>query len=182
MEKLRNFVEEKLSDELKIILSSWRNDSLNDYLNIWEKAIIYKYSNDGFKELNLILRNSNGAIIPEFGEFLKNSLNKLPNFADVVYRGVNLSENEIEKYLKLYKEKSIFTENTFISATKSKNIAYQHGNGIFRIISKKGKDVEQLSKHQKEKEVLFCCNSNFKVLDLQKDIYGKGVFITLKEI
>ena len=54
MEKLRNFVKEKLSDELKIILSSWRNDSLNDYLNIWEKAIIYKYSNDGFKELNLI--------------------------------------------------------------------------------------------------------------------------------
>lgn len=182
MENLKNYVEENLSNEAKTVLSSWRNDVLVDYLDLWEKTIIYKYSNDAFKELNETLRINKGFEIPEFGKFLKFCIDKLPDFKDIVYRGVNLSKNEIEKYFMAYQEKSILTENSFISATKSKSIAYQHGSGIFRIISKRGKDIAILSKYPKEQEILFCCNSNFKVLTFAEDIYGNGVFITLKEI
>lgn len=182
MENLKSYVEENLSNEVKIILSSWRSEVLNEYLSLWEKTIIFKYSNDAFYELNQKLRVEKGLEITEFGKFLQFCLSKLPDFKDIVYRGANLTKNEIEKYLIAYQEKSILTENSFISATKSKNIAYQHGRCIFRIISKRGKDIEPLSKHMKEQEILFCCNSNFKVLTFAEDIYGKGVFITLKEI
>ena len=95
--RLRTFVSRYLSEELRVIRTSRRNNSLPE-LNSYEKALIYYYSEDGFEEVNERLRNSNGQDLSEFGNLLKQTLKKLSNYTGLVFRNVNLTQNQIEKY------------------------------------------------------------------------------------
>lgn len=74
-----------LENEIRIIENSYRKNILIQ-LNVFEKAIIYKYTEDGFDDLNESLRISKGEKINLFGKLLAEYLDKLPDFVGTVFR------------------------------------------------------------------------------------------------
>lgn len=173
----------RLKNELAEIEGSQRNQYLT-MLNIYEKALIYKYSNYGYEAINERLRLSNGEEIDEFGKLLMKALNKLPNLIQLVYRGANLTTTEIDRYVDALEKNTLLKEHSFISATKSRFIAMAFGNVFFRIFSKTGKDVEKVTKFglygtSNEQEVLFIPNRKFRILEVKKEL--GNTTITMEE-
>lgn len=183
MRELNEYVHARLQDELKKI-NRLSTDILPE-LTVEEKAIIYKYTDDGYESLNEMLRNSKGAKISKFGEYLSYVLSKLPNYNDVVFRGTKLYPSRLEKYKIAYENQTIIADFAFLSASQKKSIARQFGTLIFEILSKNGKNIENISKFglnsgQNEREILFPSGSKFLVRGIEKqDIY---TLITLKEL
>lgn len=185
MSDLEKYIKENLQDEVSQIQSSDRRFVLNQ-LNAYEKAIIYHYSDVGFEEINELLRKSKGRNFNEFGKHLNIVLNKLHDFEGLVYRGAHLNKNELNRYLKAFKENKIITEYSFISTTKSRLIAMSFkGNVLFRMFSRTGKDIEKIAKfgisgYPNEREILFNSNRKFRILDIKKE--SDFTLITLEEI
>lgn len=132
------------------------------------------------------LKLQKGNNTTEFGILLEHCLTKLPDFEGLVYRGANLTRNELKKYKYGAETGNPVTEPTFVSTSKSRLIAMQFGaNTLFRIYSRKGKEIEKIAKFGKynppnEKEVLFRPNSSFKILEKRKE--GSYTLITMEEI
>ena len=74
-----------LQNEIKAIENSERISETKE-LDTFEKAIIYKYSTDGYISVNEQLRGSNGKNISELGLLLEEVLKKLPNYRGLVFR------------------------------------------------------------------------------------------------
>ena len=157
-----------LKNEIRIIENSHRKDVLTE-LTVFEKAIIYKYTEDGYDDLNEKLRASKGKNITPFGTLLIECLNKLPNFDEIAYRGVNLTLAEFQKYNDALENGEIITEFSFISSSNSLYVGNAYGEVLFKIFSQKGKKVEQVSKYPNEKEVIFRCNSKFRVFEIDNN-------------
>ncbi|GAA3976196.1 ADP-ribosyltransferase [Mucilaginibacter dorajii] len=183
MKKLDEYVHQYCSRELIEVQKKLVN---TDLLRLEEHALIYRYTEDAYETLNEQLRLSGGQNSSDFGKFLNKTLAKLPDYEDIVYRAVNLTAFELQKYLDAYSNNTILVEHAFISASKSKAIAYQFGNSCqFRIFSRNGKDIEAFAKYglyhpQNEKEVLFKPNSRFIILEVTKQ--GDKTLITLEEV
>ena len=141
-----------------------------------------QYTTTGYENINEKLRDGKE---DEYEKHLNNTLDKLPNFQDVVYRGANLTPKQIDRYLNSEKKNLPITEKAFTSTTTSIYIANLYGNTIFSILSKTGKKIEALSCYgtnspQNEREVLFKSNTKFSVLEVEKT---RNKFkITLEEI
>jgi hypothetical protein len=82
-------------------------------LSLEERTLIYKYFEDGYEGVNSILRKSLGKNNTEFGRLLDNTLRKLPDYKGVVYRSVNLTSSEIEKYEVACEKNAIFSRTFF---------------------------------------------------------------------
>jgi hypothetical protein len=183
MTKLEEYVRHYCSRELIEVLKKPANTA---HLGVEEQALIYKYTEDGYEALNENLRVSSGRDYSVFGKFLDRTLAKLPDFEDIVYRAVNLTAYEMQKYLDAHANNSILVEHSFISASKSKAVAYEFGNSCqFRIFSRSGKDIEAFAKYgahhpQNEKEVLFRPNCKFGILEVTNQ--GNKTLITLEEV
>lgn len=160
---VEEYANKYLENELKIIEGSNRKIVLPE-LTIFEKAIIYKYSEDGYQDLNEKLRISNGAILPIFGKLLAETLKKLPNFVDNIYRGVNLTKDEYGRYLEAFFNNEIICEPFFISTSRSIFVGNQFGNVHFEIFCRTGKNIERIAKHPLEKEILLSNNAKFRVV------------------
>jgi hypothetical protein len=159
---LEEYANEYLEREIKIVE---RFNAQYPFLSIYEKAIIYKYTDDGFESLNEQLRKSNGENISEFGIYLKNALVKLPSNSKLAFRGVDLSESQHHYYLNGFQKGELVEEHSFISASLSERTAWMFGKTRFRIFSNNWKDISSLTKYIDEKEVILCYNIKFKVLD-----------------
>lgn len=185
MKRLEEYAKKNLKVEIAEILESGRNREF-DQLSIYEKAIIYKYSSDGFEDVNEILRKSQGIEINDFATYLDHSLSKLQNFEEIVYRGVNLSKIELENYKIHFEENRNIIENCFVSTTKSRLIATSFlGNVLFRILSRTGKEIEKISKFgttgfPNEREVLFSYKKQFRILGIENE--AAVTLITMEEI
>jgi hypothetical protein len=185
LNKIEKYAQKNLLREIREIEQSERKNEFAE-LTIFEKAFIFKYSLDGFESLNEQLRLSKGQISSEFGKHLEKCLSKLKNFEGIVYRGANLSNSELDSYLKAVGSKAPIKEWTFISTSKSRLIAMEfRGNALFRIYSRSGKEIEKIAMHgihgtQNEKEVLFRPNKLFSVLEIAKQ--SDYTLITLEEI
>ncbi len=155
-----------LDKEVTIIENSERRNVFPE-LSVFEKAVIYKYCEDGFLDLNESLRV--GKEINLFGLFLQEALDKLPNFVGTVYRGVNLSTKESQHYLIAYLNDDIITESFFVSTSRSPLIGHQFGEIHFEIFSQRGKPVELLAKYPVEKEIVFLCNTKFRVINFEEN-------------
>lgn len=156
-------------------------------LTVYEKAIIFKYSDDGYEDLNERLRLSEGKDISDFGILLDECLFKLPDYQGIVYRGDEISKLEFDKYVLCHEKVIPYHGFSFFSTSKSKSKAYERCKGrrckvLFKILSKKGKDIERFSKYKTDREVLFQINSIFDV-DLIEKVEGEINFyrITLTE-
>ena len=180
---IQKYVDKHLSKELMEVKTSHR---ANEYpeLNIYEKTIIYKYTEDGYETLNSALRK--GLQMSELGIHLIHSLNKLPNYRLLCYRAVEMSEKELGKYYDSLQNNTTIVEKSFLSCSKSRAIALAFCQSLlFVILSKQGKDIEKIAKFgihsgQNEKEVLFKPNSKFRVLQITNE--NNRITITLEEI
>ena len=167
------YVTKHLAAEITEIKSSIKA-SVHPELSIYDKALIYKYSFDGYQELNEKLRKTNGKNTSVYGKLLNEALNKLPNFFGLVYRKINLTRSQQSSYKKALKDSIYRKEPAFISASKNRNIAnLLPGNTLFIISSKTGKDIGKIAKFGEESsynefEFLFGPNKKFSVLDIEE--------------
>ena len=171
--KLVKYVRSNLDRELAEVKLGPISD-IESPLNLEERTLIYKYSEDGYEGVNTILRNSEGGNNTEFGILLDNTLRKLPNYNGLVYRSVNLTEYELKKYEEASEKNTILVEYSFVSTSKSIGIASMFGkNCQFTILSQTGKEIETFTKYgfdsgQNEKEILFRPNRKFSILEITK--------------
>ncbi|MES2701694.1 MAG: ADP-ribosyltransferase [Bacteroidota bacterium] len=178
---VKKYVEKYLTSELRAIVGSDRAHEFPELSN-YEKAVIYKYTNDGYESLNDRLRKSKGSDVPLFGKHLEKALRKLTNYEGVVFRGVHLSETNINQYRKALSTGHLLTEYPFLSTSTSFSIANNVPglNCIFVIASKTGKAIEKIAKFgihnpPNEREVLFMPNTQVRVLSIS----GEGGYTTI---
>ncbi|MEK7255136.1 MAG: ADP-ribosyltransferase domain-containing protein [Bacteroidota bacterium] len=154
-----------------------------EQLTVFEKTLVYKYTLDGYEDLKEKLREGKAM---EFEDHLNATLSKLPDYKNIVYRGTALAKHVIERYKRACELHETLIESGFVSASKSRSVAemFSRGSVLFRIISKTGKAIEELSFHgtqnpQNEQEVLFRSKTRFKVLGVKEE--NSKFFITLEE-
>ena len=163
---IEEYAKSFLEEEIRIIENSYRIDVFTE-LSVFEKAIIYKYSDNGYEDLNEKLRENQGMNMPLFGKFLDESLSKLPDFKGFVFRGIDLSKTEFKRYQDIFDENKFLTENFFISTSQSRFIGNQFGTTRFEIFVKRGKSIEQIAKYNDEKEVILRYNSTFVISKIE---------------
>ncbi|PWK28904.1 ADP-ribosyltransferase exoenzyme [Arcicella aurantiaca] len=180
---IEEYATKYLSLEIQLIESSQERLNILPELTVYEKAIIFKYSEDGYEDLNEKLRLSGGKDISIFGILLDECLNKLPDYQGRVYRGVSLNKYDLNRYLEAFQNNILITESFFISTSESQLASRMFGRNVqFQIISKKGKSIREIAKFEDEREVLFRHNTCFEILDIShnqdviimKEINGKA--------
>ena len=185
MDLVKEFVENNLADELMILSGSTAHLAVS--LNVYEKTLIYKYSDDGFLPTNKLLLNSKGIDFDDFGILLYTTLSKLPDFRGIVYRKVFLTPAELYRYTHAWRSHASVKEYPFISTSKFISIAllwagltHHNPNCLFVIYTKTGKEIELMSKFTNEREVLLKPNTQFNVLN----IFAEPDFIqiTMEEV
>lgn len=173
MTKAEKYAKAHLSKELADVERSERNAQTPE-LTLYEKAVIYKYSNDGYEALNESLKHGKGHNKNEFGKLLDAALSKLPDFEGLVYRNVTLTKDGLRAYEEAWAGNRPIREYAFISTSKSRFVAMAFGGDVlFRIYSRTGKDVEKIARFGKysssnEQEVLFKTNRRFNVLEVSR--------------
>jgi NAD:arginine ADP-ribosyltransferase len=183
--KSEKYSKQYLAAEIDAIETSQRKEE-HPQLSVYEKALIYSYSEDGYETLNEHLRVSNGKNTTEFGKLLAKVLHKLPDFVGVVYRGVELTSGQLETYTDALVAAKPVIEPCFLSTSKSRLIGGGFGdNPLFIMYSRTGKLIEKIAKFgvygpANEQEVLFAPNTRFNVLDITFD--GIKPLITMEEI
>lgn len=184
-EEIERYVKDQLIPELRIIQNSNRG-KYDLPLSSYERAIIYKYTDDGYESLNESLREEKG--LTNFGQYVNFSLSILPDYEGLCYRSIKCSKKSLHIYYDALNSGSTIIEKTFLSCSRSKALAlYFSDSPLFIIKSKKGKNIEKIAKFgiddisgQNEKEILFRCNSKFKVLDIKEK--NKKITIILEEV
>jgi hypothetical protein len=175
-----------LADYLKQVLR--KPFSASEILDTYEIALIYAYSEDRYEALNERLRKNLGVIDTDFGEEFVRILNKLPNFEGVVFRGTSISSKTLTFYREALINDTLITQYAFTSASKLESKAKEfmrtsRGDHqvLFSIFSKQGKRIEQYSRHENEREILFGANAQFDILNID-DTTNDFITITLNEI
>jgi hypothetical protein len=185
MSEIETYAKTNLAAEILIIDGT---DRKNEYpqLTAYEKAVIYKYSDDGFKDINEELRKSKGKNFSDFARHLNIALKQLPGYDGLVYRKVHLTKQELTRYRNALKNNNPLKEFPFTSTTKSRLIAMNFAgtttytpNCLFRIQTKTGKEIDKIAKFD-EKEVLLLPNTIYSVLEVRKEI--DYTLITMEEI
>lgn len=185
MTEIETYAKANLAAEILVIEGT---NMQNEYpqLTTYDKAVIYKYSDDGFKDINEELRISKGKTFSDFAKHLNNALKKLPDYDGLVYRKVHLTKQELTKYRNALKNNKPLKEFPFTSTTKSRLIAMNFAgtttytpNCLFRIQTKTGKEIDKIAKFD-EKEVLLLPNTKFRVLEVREEI--DYTLITMEEI
>lgn len=185
MNEIEKYAKTNLISEILAIENTGRR---NEYLQLttYEKAVIYKYSDDGFKEVNKELRKSKGKSLSVFAIHLWNALKKLPDYDGLVYRKVYLTKYELNKYRNALKNNKPLIEFPYTSTTKSRLIAMTFTvttgytpNCLFRIQARTGKEIDKIAKFD-EKEVILLPNTKYRILEIRIEI--DYTLITMEEI
>lgn len=147
------------------------NAGLTGVLNPVEAGHIVAYTGSHYNSLNQQLRNS--AITQESRKFAQNlsaALKKLPAYKGKVYRKANLPNEIVAKY----QPGMVVTERAFTSTANKPGV--WSGEYHYEIESKSGREIQKLSSHPTEAEVLFDKNTDFLV------VKKEGKLIYLKEL
>lgn len=129
-----------------------------------EQNLIFQYSKNCYTVINPALYAPLTAKpeVATLAKELDRSLCDQKIFQGEVYRGMNLSE----ELAKTYAEGAEILSPSFTSTSKQFNIGCEFavkGNALIKIFSKNGREIENLSHHPDEEEVLFRLNTQFKV-------------------
>lgn len=152
-------------------------------LSMEEFSMIQNYTHTSFGEINRTLRKTKSIedILKVCGQGcldLMSALKKMPNYRGKVYRGTELTQEQLNHYTQVG---SIVTENSFLSTSKDPNISRTfEKNAWFIIKSKTGKDMENISVNPYEKEVIFLPYTKFRVVEVINH-YGE-IRIRLEEV
>lgn len=157
---------------------------INSNIRPAETFSVERYSVDFYTDINFYLRNG-GEPKEEFFEryrkVMNSGLDKLESYNGTVYRGADLSPELINKYKKAAQTGEPYTENYYLSTSKSEKRAFER-NTIYEIKSKNGKQIEELSYFSHEKEVLFKEGTQFKILKVYVDENINRNVIEMEEI
>lgn len=157
---------------------------INNKIRPAETFCVDKYTGDFFVDINYYLRNG-GEPKEEFFEkyrkVMNSALDKLESYKGTVYRGADLSLEVINKYKKAAETGEPYTENYYLSTSKSEKKAFER-NTIYEIKSKTGKQIEELSYFSQEKEVLFKEGTKFKINSVYFDEGMNKNIIEMEEI
>ena len=109
---------------------------------------------------------------------LDKALDKMPKYENTVTRSVSISSDDINHFLKDYKEGCVIQYKAYMSTTKG-DIYNPDARVQMAIKSKNGRDISKYNKE--EQEILFKRNSKFNVIkvDTNDDFY---VRIELEEV
>ena len=166
------------------------NPEKRDELTVVEREYIRWYTGTGaggpcFRDVNQLLRDPNGYnpqrdMAKVMAEHISKGLAKLPDHQGEVYRGTDLTQEQLSEYSvgKQLVEKA-FT-STSRSIEKGQSYADRANSDrvpvLFVIDSKHGKSIEHLSEFQKEEqEVLFTAGTTFQVTARSTDAQGRHV-------
>lgn len=130
---------------------------LEGVINAVDAALINAYTGGHYHDVNRQLRN--GSLTKEqfnYAKSLNNALMKLPKHVGTVKRGTDLSAEVFKKYKVGY----IVNESAFTSSGKGYKFSGSH---TYEIESTEGRDVQKLSGHPSENEVIFPAGSHFEV-------------------
>lgn len=123
-----------------------------------EAAMVIAYSGSHYREVNQQLR---AGVITEqqyaFTKALNQALDKLPPYMKTTYRKATLTAAQAAQY----KPGFIVPERGFTSSAKNDGV--WSGSHHYVIEGKGGRDIQKLSSHHAEAEVLFKANSHFMV-------------------
>lgn len=132
---------------------------------------IVAYSGSHYVAVNQQLRSGKmTAAQYKFQKSLNAGLDKLPAHTETTYRKATLSHSDAA----LYEPGFIIEERGFMST--SKNQGTWSGDHQFIVHGKSGRDIQKLSSHPSEAEVLFKSGTRFEVVS------KNGTTITLKEV
>jgi hypothetical protein len=136
-----------------------------------DAGYIQAYTGAAYREINKALRNNSVSVDQyKYVKGLNAALDKLPEYKGTVYRKTNLPAHVAESY----KVGQVVFERGFTSTSKKEGVwAGEYRYVIEESIS--GRDVQKISHHKSEYEVLFKANSEFIVTKRE------GKLIYLKE-
>lgn len=129
-------------------------------------------------------------LLDNFIPALSHSVNKLPRYHGVTYRGVRISGDsdiQITSVLDAFKSGKPVVYNTVMSTSTSIHTADGFGTGItFKIYGRSGIYGDDYSVYRGEKEVLMRAGTRFKVIDAYKagsnnDIARNGNWVVILE-
>ncbi len=156
-------------------------------LHIAEEGLIRHYTGPAHDALNTALKGGN--LTPELLEFknvLNGALDKLPNYQNIVYRGLGDIESIGAEFWTVGQK---IPNPAFVSSSTSANIAEQYmafrgGNVVLKIESKTGKLIQEASLLPLDKEVLFRTGREFEVIQPATPKPGNPSIleVTLKEL
>jgi hypothetical protein len=157
-------------------------------LNEAQRTAVYHYTSKGYQDLNKWLLKKDVENLEErlpylnaYKNILKDTLDKLPDYAGEVYRGVTLPKDIIEKkYKDAFKNKTPIIEEAFTSTSKDIGKSYEE-SVKFVFQCKRGKHIEKISAWgHDEEEVLLNAGSRFMVIDIKET--NKLTTIYMEEI
>lgn len=188
MQTIQTFVTAHFGSDLGKFKYSGLGKNITN-LDDYEKTIVYKYTESYYETLNeALLTGKTTTFIQNFADFLNFVLDKLPDYVGVVYRGVNLSLIEHQRYIDALNKNTFVEEHAFLSCSKSLLTAslFSKGSTIFQISSNQGKHIEDLSyfgncNPLNEKEVIFKSSTKFVVLDIETKNNGI-TYIIMEEL
>jgi hypothetical protein len=144
---------------------------LSKYMSPADAIPIIAYSGSHYSQVNSQLRAGKMTEAQDkFRQSLNAGLDKLPSHNGTTYRKASLTPDQVA----LYEPGYVIEERGFMSTSKTQGT--WSGSHNFTIHGKNGKDIQKLSSHPSEAEVLFKSGSRFKVLSRQ------GTNIVLQEV
>eukprot|EP01124_Arcella_intermedia_P028945 TRINITY_DN6008_c0_g1_i3.p1 TRINITY_DN6008_c0_g1~~TRINITY_DN6008_c0_g1_i3.p1 ORF type:complete len:625 (+),score=171.49 TRINITY_DN6008_c0_g1_i3:24-1877(+) len=184
---------EFILNEIDIWYDGWKyEDNPFNLIEDEAKAIaLYTHDCFGSKEDNFYFQLNNSLRKRELNEmkslegylyFLYKALDKLPNYATTIYRGIpNELKSKIEKEYKLGRP---IHWSGFSSGTENIQVAKEFAGEkgiIFKIKVQNGKSIEHCSILPKEKEILLSPHIQFKVVEPIKEAEDGYFFVVLEE-
>ncbi|WP_433197374.1 ADP-ribosyltransferase [Nocardia sp. CA-107356] len=169
--------------DLKVKAQPYKRPLANEIgLTDEEFGVLRRYTGSGYKDLNEALRR--GDLTPEQAARVREinaALDKFPDYEGVVTRRTTLPSNVLDQY----QQGANVTEAAFTSTSRSADAAFD-GTTEFNIISKTGKNIEDVSDHgpygaRNEMEVLFKSGTQFTVTNRVVDPATMRTVITLVE-
>lgn len=146
---------------------------------------IYFYTKDSFlyNTLNSAVRTEDHSKLETMGPMcylIHNYGRFVQDYFGTVYRGMQLSETEIEEYeISIGKWK---TWTAFASTSKDRSVAEAFGNVLFIIevknimlSTRRSFDISSLSQYPDEEEVLFPAGTSFQVLRVERNLSLKTI-------
>lgn len=155
-------------------------------LTMEEKASVHGYTDQEYWSLNSYLRGMkvnplNAIYFDNYRNLLNNALDAIEQpFQGLTYRGTDLNASALQVYKDALKSGEPVTHDYFTSSSADPGSQF-NGNTRFVILSRNGKQIESISWHGHEKEVLFKAGTKFKVTKIVKKDDGAS-YIYLQEI
>lgn len=116
------------------------------------------------------------SIMHDYVSALSYSINKLPRYNGISYRGIGYSKEIIEELIDCKAKRKPFVHRLGMSTSITPNVADNFSSGItFKVYGKSGVYGREFSAFSSELEVLYRPGSRFEVVDVYQETQNNGI-------